>query len=49
MTNVDLDIFVSLWLNECDGCVTMQDPNFSTVTLPIPEDNFEVWKVFWLK
>ena len=24
------EIFVSLWLNECDGCVTLQDPNFVT-------------------
>ena len=27
------EIFVSLWLNECDGCVTLQDRNF--VTLPM--------------
>ena len=27
------EIFVSLWLNECDGCVTLQDPNFVTVAL----------------
>ena len=26
------EIFVSLWLNECDGCVTLQDPNFVTPT-----------------
>ena len=26
------EIFVSLWLNECDGCVTLQDPNFVTVS-----------------
>ena len=25
------EIFVSLWLNECDGCVTLQDPNFVTM------------------
>ena len=25
------DIFVSLWLNECDGYVTLQDPNFVTI------------------
>ena len=25
------EIFVSLWLNECDGCVTLQDPNFVTI------------------
>ena len=24
--------FVSLWLNESDGCVTLQDPNFVTVS-----------------
>ena len=24
------DIFVSMWLNECDGCVTLQDPNLVT-------------------
>ena len=27
------EIFVSLWLNECDGCVTLQDPNFVTYHL----------------
>ena len=27
------EIFVSLWLNECDGCVTLQDPNFVTVIM----------------
>ena len=26
------ETFVSLWLNECDGCVTLQDPNFVTFT-----------------
>ena len=26
------EIFVSLWLNEFDGCVTLQDPNFVTIT-----------------
>ena len=25
------EIFVSLWLNDCDGCVTLQDLNFVTV------------------
>ena len=29
------EIFVSLWLNECDGCVTLQDPNFVTHTFNI--------------
>ena len=32
------EIFVSLWLNECDGCVTLQDPNFATGTI---HDNME--------
>ena len=28
------EIFVSLWLNECDGYVTLQDPNFVTIGDP---------------
>ena len=27
------EIFVYLWLNECDGYVTLQDPNFVTSTI----------------
>ena len=33
-----LEIFVSLWLNECDGYVPLQDPNFVTVTLMVIND-----------
>ena len=28
------ETFVSLWLNECDGCVTLQGPNFVTIGDP---------------
>ena len=27
------EIFVSLWLNECDGCMTLPDPNFVTIII----------------
>ena len=27
------EIFMSLWLNECDGCVTLQDSNFVTLSM----------------
>ena len=28
------ETFVSLWLNECDSCLTLQDPNFVTIGDP---------------
>ena len=36
-------IFVSLWLNECDGCVTLQDPNFVTIGVGGPAGQSPVW------
>ena len=29
------EIFVSLWLNECDGYMTLQDPNFVTINISL--------------